>query len=38
MENIALYEMIKLNLSSSFGKKDNVLIDSVIDIFEDIVK
>ncbi|MDP2103835.1 MAG: sigma factor-like helix-turn-helix DNA-binding protein, partial [Candidatus Gracilibacteria bacterium] len=37
MENIALYEMIKLNLST-FGKVENVLIDSVLDVFEDIVK
>jgi hypothetical protein len=38
MENASLYEMIKINLFSQFGKIETVLIDSVLDIFTDIVK
>lgn len=38
MENVALYEMIKLNLAPTFGKVETVLIDSVLDVFEDVVK
>ena len=38
MENTVLYEMIKINLFASFGKIDTVLIDSVLDIYLDIVK
>ena len=38
MENTTLYEMIKINLFSSFGKIDTVLIDSILDIYTDIVK
>ena len=38
MENTSLYEMIKINLFSSFGKVDTVLVDSILDIFTDVVK
>ncbi|EKE28377.1 MAG: hypothetical protein ACD_3C00067G0011 [uncultured bacterium (gcode 4)] len=38
MENSSLYEMIKINLFSQFGKVETVLIDSILDIFTDIVK
>lgn len=38
MENTSLYEMIKISLFSSFGKIETVLIDSVLDIYTDIVK
>lgn len=38
MEQSILDEMIKINLFSSFGKIENVLIDSILDIFLDIVK
>lgn len=38
METSALYEMIKLNLSASFGKVDVCLIDAVLDIFDELVK
>jgi hypothetical protein len=38
MENTALYEAVKADLSESFGKVDSVLIDSVLDAFTDIVK
>jgi len=38
MENVVLYEIIKMNLSPVFGKIEIVLIDSILDIFEDIVK
>ena len=38
MENVTLYEMIKLSLTSSFAKIDAVLVDSILDIFEDVVK
>ncbi|MDD2515592.1 MAG: sigma factor-like helix-turn-helix DNA-binding protein [Candidatus Gracilibacteria bacterium] len=38
IETNILYEMIKVNLFSSFGKIDNILISSVLDIFTDLVK
>ena len=38
IENTVLHEMIKINLFAQFGKIDTVLIDSVLDIFMDIVK
>ena len=38
IETTSLYEMIKINLFSTFGKLDNILIDSVLDVFTDIVK
>lgn len=38
MERPALYEMIKINLFATFGKIDVVLIDSVLDIFTDLIK
>lgn len=38
METAALYEMIKTNLQSTFGKLDTCLIDSVLDIFDELVK
>ncbi len=38
MENTILYEMVKINLFAQFGKTDTLLIDSVLDIYLDIVK
>lgn len=38
IENAPLYEMIKINLFSSFGKIETVMIDSIMDIYLDIVK
>lgn len=38
MENTALYEMIKMNLSPAYGKIETSLINSVLDVFDDIVK
>lgn len=38
MENAPLYEMIKINLFAQFGKLEPVMIDSVIDIYLDLVK
>lgn len=38
IENTILYEMVKINLFSQFGKIDPVMIDSVIDIYLDLVK
>ena len=38
MENTILYEMIKINLFAQFGKVEPVMIDSVIDIYIDLVK
>lgn len=38
MENTTLYEMIKINLFAQFGKIDPVMIDSVVDIYIDLVK
>ncbi len=38
MERTTLYEMIKIKLFSTFGKINTVLIDSVLDIFTDLVK
>ena len=38
MERVALYEMIKVNLFANFGKVDTVLIDSVLDVFTDVIK
>ena len=38
MENVVLYEMIKMNLAATFGKIETTLIDSILDIFDDIVK
>lgn len=38
IENTVLYEMIKINLFSQFWKIETILIDSVLDVFDDIVK
>jgi hypothetical protein len=38
IENTTLYEMIKINLFAQFGKVEPIMIDSVIDIYIDIVK
>ncbi len=38
MERTALYEMIKVNLFSTFGKVDTVLIDSILDVYTDLIK
>lgn len=38
METSSLYEMVKINLFSTFGKIETVLIDSILDVFTDIVK
>ena len=38
IENTTLYEMIKINLFAQFAKIDTLLIDSILDIFLDIVK
>ncbi len=38
MENVILYEMIKINLFAQFGKVEPVMIDAVIDIYVDLVK
>jgi hypothetical protein len=38
MERTALYEMIKINLFATFGKIDVILVDSVLDIFTDLIK
>lgn len=38
MENTVLYEMVKINLFAQFGKVEPVMIDSVIDIYLDLVK
>jgi hypothetical protein len=38
MERASLYEMIKINLFASYGKIDTVLIDSVLDVFTDVIK
>lgn len=38
MEMSSLYEMIKMNLWQQFGKIETVLIDSILDVFTDIVK
>ncbi|MBP9779312.1 hypothetical protein KBD33_01670 [Candidatus Gracilibacteria bacterium] len=38
IETSALYEMLKVNLFGQFGKIDPVLIDSVMDIYLDLVK
>lgn len=38
IENTTLYEMIKINLFAQFGKIEPVMIDSIIDIYVDIVK
>lgn len=38
MENAPFYEMIKINLFAQFGKIETVMIDSVMDIYLDIVK
>lgn len=38
MENTTLYEMIKINLFAQFGKIEPVMIDSIIDIYLDLVK
>jgi hypothetical protein len=38
IEMTALYEMIKVNLFAQFGKIDLMLIDSVMDVYLDIVK
>ena len=38
IENSPFYEMIKINLFSQFGKIESIMIDSVIDIYFDLVK
>jgi hypothetical protein len=38
LEKNSLYEMIKINLFQSYGKIETVLVDSILDIFTDIVK
>ncbi len=38
MENTVLYEMIKINLFSALGKIEPIMIDSIIDIYFDVVK
>lgn len=38
MENATLYEMIKINLFAQFGKIEPIMIDSIIDIYLDLVK
>ena len=38
IENTTLYEMIKINLFAQFGKVEPIMIDSVVDIYIDIVK
>ena len=38
METVALYELIKTNLSPTFGKMDLCFIDAVLDIFDELVK
>lgn len=38
MENSVLYEMVKINLFAQFGKIEPIMIDSVIDIYLDLVK
>jgi Sigma-70, region 4 len=38
METSALYEMIKINLFAQFGKIEPIAIDSVMDIYLDLVK
>ena len=38
MENVILYETVKAQLFPQFGKVDSVLVDSVLDVFCDVVK
>ena len=38
MENVVLYEMVKINLFSSLGKIEPVMVDAVVDIYFDLVK
>jgi hypothetical protein len=38
IETSALYEMIKSNLFPAFGKVDTIMIDSIMDIYIDLVK
>lgn len=38
IETAALYEVIKANLTPTFGKIDVCLIDSVLDIFDELIK
>ncbi len=38
IETSALYEMIKANLFPAFGKVDTIMIDSIMDIYIDLVK
>ena len=38
METLALYDAIRTNLFAQFGKIESIMIDSVMDIFVDIVK
>lgn len=38
MECSSLYEMLKVNLFSQFGKLETILLDSITDIYADIVK
>jgi len=38
METSALYEMIRVNLANTYGKIETILIDSILDVFEDLVK
>ena len=38
METTALYELVKMNLLPTHGKLENVLIDSIMDVYTDLVK
>lgn len=38
METLALYDAIRTNLFAQFGKIESIMIDSIMDIFVDIVK
>ncbi len=38
IENVVLYEMVKINLFSSLGKIEPVMVDAVVDIYFDLVK
>jgi len=38
MERNSLYEMVKINLFANFGKIDVVLLDSILDVYTDLIK
>lgn len=38
IENVVLYEMVKINLFASLGKIEPIMVDSILDIYFDIVK